>query len=500
MNNQIYQKEIVEIDLKELIWDIVSQWKAVVLASLLMALLFCGAKYVKDNSNYRAVLEQQKETEAQKNLYNNLSKEEQIANIIKTLSVEDAEDVWLVVQEKEWLEKQKEYLTDSLLMGVDPTDQHVLSLVYLLNCENIDNLPVLLQSYESILDSEETAETVKAVINSNADSRYVEELLQYEGSLTSSDKNGAKAASFTVKIVIPDDMDVEEVADALTNALKEQGQRLKAECPHSIFLVHYNTIRTYNSNVIREHKSLIDSINGIKASIKSAESNMSVKQKEAVEAISAIITDTDIFAEQEIQPESETLVSPGISMKYAFLGFIMGIFLYVFCYVVIVILRGAVSDSSGVERYTKGRLLGEVYYTVKRTGLSKLLHSDFVDKLRYKGLIDFNTQVNKTEESVEAVCMHTKANEVSFIGLIDTDSIEHVKDAMLSIIGSIGDKGIKSSVLDAVGEFGENNFLDINNAVLVVGDNTKISNLGKVAALCRDYDINLLGSIYFSEM
>ena len=41
-------------------------------------------------------------------------------------------------------------------------------------------------------------------------------------------------------------------------------------------------------------------------------------------------------------------------------------------------------------------------------------------------------------------------------------------------------------------------FVEIKKSV--IGDDTKISHLGKVAALCRDYDINLLGSIYFSEM
>ena len=96
--------------------------------------------------------------------------------------------------------------------------------------------------------------------------------------------------------------------------------------------------------------------------------------------------------------------------------------------------------------------------------------------------------------------MHAKAEDISLIKLTDTDSVKAVKDAILSLTDFVGDKGINSNVLDAVGEFGEDDLLDIRNAVMVIGDDTKISHLGKVAALCRDYDINLLGSIYFSEM
>ena len=68
MNNQTYQKQVIEINIKELIWDLLAQWKAVLLVSLIMALLMCGARYAKDKSAFDASIIAQKEAEAQKAL------------------------------------------------------------------------------------------------------------------------------------------------------------------------------------------------------------------------------------------------------------------------------------------------------------------------------------------------------------------------------------------------------------------------------------------------
>ena len=499
MKNQIYQKELIEIDLKELIWDILSQWKAVLIAALAMALLLCGAKYAKDTSNYKIAVEQQKEAEAQKSL----SKDERIANVINALPGDAAEDVWLVVQEKEWIEKQKEYLTGSLLMNTDPSDQRELALVYTINAEKKDDVPALIRSYESLVFSETTAEAVGAVIDPQADTRYIGELIRGTNEDIDSEEEEAidsTGTAFTVKIILPEEADAESVANAVTKTLQEQGQKLAKKFPHSVSMASFDVNRMYDRKTIKDRKNTFDSINGLETYIKNKESSLSPEQKAAVEALSTIINETEKLEELDTQSEEAAPVAPGISKKYAVLGFIIGAFLYAFCYVVIMILRGTVSAASGVEKYTRNRLLGEAYYKGERKGLSKLLHSDFVNKLHYKGRLDFDNQIDRIENSVAAVSMHAKAEDISLIKLTDTDSVKAVKDAILSLTDFVGDKGINSNVLDAVGEFGEDDLLDIRNAVMVIGDDTKISHLGKVAALCRDYDINLLGSIYFSEM
>lgn len=499
MDNQIYHEQEFELDIKELFWDILSQWKAVLAVSLITAVLACGAVYHKDNTNYKAAVEAQKEKAFQETL----PKDEQIANVVNMLPSDAIGDVWLVVQEKEWIEKQKKYLAESLLMKTDPADQRELVLVYLLNTENEDDLPVLLQAYTAFVYSEETVEAIGTAIGSRADNIYIGELIRSTEEQTYSGEEDiiGKGNAFTVKIVLPDETYAENVADAVTNALQEQGQRLNKQFVHSLGLVEHDVNIIYDRKTIKDRKVLFESIRDLEGSVSNTEKILTVEQKAAIESILSIISEPYNVSEEAVQPEAaEELAAPGLSKKYAILGFILGAFLYVFGYVAILILRGRVSAASGIERYTKHRLIGEVYYVGKRNGLSKLTHSNIIDKLHYKGLPDFKTQIDRIKESVEAVCMHTQAKDVTFIKVTDTNSIETVREVIPSIINATGNRDRNSNVLEVLSDVEEKNLLDIEDAILIIGDDTKVSHLRKVASLCRDYDINLLGSIYFSEM
>ena len=504
MNNQTYQKQVIEINIKELIWDLLAQWKAVLLVSLIMALLMCGARYAKDKSAFDASIIAQKEAEAQKAL----SKTERIAAVVDALPADKREAVWLIIQEKEWVDAQRDYLRESILMRTDPTNQRVLSMVFKIDAENEEDLPVLAQAYASLAFSENTEEVLGTLIDPAANKKYIGELIRGSGDYTDSEANEMITASgpaITIRMILPEEANADDIAKAIAESLSEQGKKLKAKSPHSIGLADYEEIRIYDRKTVKDRKNTFDSINSLETMIKTERNSLSVEQDAAVAAILKIIDEQDSVeelasaAEQETQPAA-VAPAPGPNVKYAIMGFILGMLIYALCYVVIVILRGTVNTASGIEGYTNSRLLGAAYYKGERAGLAKLLHSNLIDKLRYKNLPAFDSQIDRIGKSVAAVCTHADAKDVAIIKLTDTETAKPLNDAIKSVADSIGNSGVNSNEIDTLDSFEENDLLKINNAVMVVGNDTKVSHLGNIAALCRDYDINMLGSIYLSEM
>ena len=125
MNNSTYQQPETLINIKEIIWDVLEQWKAALIAALLMALLACGAKYAKDMRSYNA----REAAEASK-AETNISTEERIAAILEGLPEDGRATVEFMIEQNEWIETEKDYINNSILMNTNPTAQRTLTLTY----------------------------------------------------------------------------------------------------------------------------------------------------------------------------------------------------------------------------------------------------------------------------------------------------------------------------------------------------------------------------------
>ena len=489
--------------MKNVIWELLSQWKAVLIISLALAILLAGVKYFKDNASYDDAVIAQKEAEEQQA---SLSQDERIAIVIDSLQRADQNKVRILTNEKKWIMKKNSYLKNSILMQTDPTDQRELSLVFRINAEKNEDLPVLIQSYEAIAKSETIVEAIKPVISPDSDNKYISELIRNNDNAEHNETISEAGAAFTVKIIIPEETDYERVAEAASDAIVNQGKSLMAEFPHSLVMAKYDVARIYNSEVIEDRDTTFLHISSMETNIKNAASSLSADQKAALEAIDAIIEEEGNFDDSmeqiadSTQNNENTLVAPGFSKKYALLGFVMGVLLYSLCYVAFSILKGCTSAASVIEDYTGSRLLGEAYYKGERKGLSGLLHSDLIDKIRYKKMPDFAAQFDKIEKSLEAVCAHSDAKEVTMISLTDTKANELVRTTIREISKQMSRKGTKLDEITVASDFDESELLPIKKAVLLLGDETKVNKLRKLIELCHDYDISLLGSIYISEM
>ena len=503
MNNLGYQKIEYEqeLDLKKLLWELISQWKAILIVAVAFSLLVAGVKFISDRNTYRENLAQKTETEDKNR---NLTVEERISTILGSLPPEEVSEVTFVLNQEEMIEQQRDYLNNSIWINVDPTNQRTLIIGYLLKSDEGVDINTIAAGYTSIMREEDFAKRIRSVISSDVNLDYIYEIFDSfcEGNID----GNTESAIFNVKVVLPEDVDVNEIEKIVDAKIVDAEVLLNTNIgKNSIRKITSEDRHVYNLNAVDRRKKTLDIINDLNTKVKNTKAAFSEQQKTAYGAVKTINDTLNAVGTDEEKQLVKDAVNefdePEFSAKYTLVGFILGVLLYVFCFVLSLILKGCVNGASDIEGYTNARLLGDVYYcSAKKTLLSKLLSSRIVDSIRYRNLPDSEIQVNRIGQSVEAVCNHADAKDILLMRITDADNPEQKKDVLHSIYDAIGKNGISNKELDISGELEERDFLQTDKTILIIGNDTKVSKLSKIMNLCRDYDINVLGSIYISEM
>lgn len=494
MNNNIYRQPDIEIDLKEMMLDLLSQWKAVLLAAIIMAVLLAGAKNVKDMKEYNAAL-----TEKDAETHSTLTAEEKIGGIINALPEEERATVIALVNQDKWIEDQKEYINNSILINSDPTNQRTLCLDYYITDSELDETieTDIITGYKAYLSSDKIVKSVGNAIDPEISSDYITELI----SVNNTDTSNEPASIFEVRIVLPYDAEADKVEKAFTKALTEMSSEVSEHiCPHKISLVYSGERYFYNDYAVNKRTNILYSINNLQNNTKNMQASLSEGQRTAIESIKAIEKNskTDINSEQESDTErlENGMTKPGISKKYAVLGFLIGAMLYAFAYMLLIILEKRVNYASAAENYSRARLVGELYKKEDTKGLLKLFYSGLVERYRYKGKTDIPEQVDKATDKLEAICKHEGTSNVAMIDLTKEGNKVLIKEIIEKALA----KGVRLSPIEMTEDVDEKSLLSTKHAAFVIDSDSKISRVTEVAALCNDYDIISLGSIFIGAI
>lgn len=498
--NSNYSPAKTAVNIKEVVWDLFSQWKAVLIAALLMALLVGGLKYAKDLNAYNEALNG---AEAEKEAA--LSVEQRVEAVLDTLPEDERTTVEYLSIQEDWIQSEKEYISNSILMNTNPANQRTLILEYLISVSDTSDSKVmsLLTGYAGCLAGESVAENLRQVIAPEADTKYITELLKtnagnnavIEGNtqILNADEN---SAVMSVYIVLPDDADALAVEAAVTAALKDRSAELNSKIgSHSIALLQSEESYLFNADAVNNRNNVLYSIYDLTSNAKNTKTSLSDDQKAALDSIAAIksaemnsaeLADNDAGGSVAAAPTKS-----GFNKKYALAGFVLGVLAYAFVYLLLTITRGCVNSASETNYYTQRRLLGEIYGKDNSKGFVWLLHSRFVEKIRYKGKDDESIQIGQIAEAIDAVCEHEKAKSLTFFDMTGGND-EHVG----SITETIKNKGIEVAVTDVSSGFDEKSLIGLKDAVMITGPSTKTSVLTGLMMLCGDYDVRMLGCIY----
>ena len=155
-----------EIDFCGVILNLLSEWKAILLVSIVTAIVFSGIKFNVDKKEYDAKVEKIKQIE--ENMTENEEKE-----VLNTFSSIDRAPIELLLSQQEWVKAQKEYLDNSILFNSDPTNQRTLFIpVLIYDCEDA-SMPAVYKSYSFLVNDEKFLKIIGKEIDRDSDLRFI---------------------------------------------------------------------------------------------------------------------------------------------------------------------------------------------------------------------------------------------------------------------------------------------------------------------------------------
>lgn len=484
-----------EINLIDVIWGLLSQWKAVFVVSLIMALLLTGLKYYKDTNAYNASVKNQEEIEAM----SKLSPEEQISSILEGLSEEDRLGVEYVIKQKEWLAKGKSYLRDSILMNTDPTNQRTLILDYYIKATNASEATrtALDYGYLSFANEGALIAELQQIISPESDSNFISELV----SVKNNSSNGMISTADSVveiQVVLPDDVDADAVQGVVNNEIEKFSNEISEEIgPHELRLINASEARLYNQAAADRRTNLNTTTYNINYNLGNLESALSEQQRVAMNSILEIKKQQNAAenaVQENVERNAEEVSKPGISKKFALVGFVLGIILYAIVYILYCGLKGNITSPEQTERYSNSRLLGEIYYKGTHKGLKGLLNSSIVNGIRCRGKKDTAKQISYITSTIDAVCRKNDAAKVTAMCLPGISAEDHA--VIRELEASIKKKGVDLEIIDVDFATVEEKLLSIDFVVCVANEESKAADLINLASLLKSYDTKIIGNVF----
>ncbi len=500
------------IGLSDVLWGLLDQWKAMLLCAVLAAVLVPSIKFAKDSISHKQKLASEQGQSQQVEVV----KDESIEQVLAELKEEDASAIKTILQQQQLADMQTEYLDSSVLLNLDPTNQRTLYLGYRLDCNEGVDLASLCDAYSVLLKKDSRMDSLGKVLNLDADSDYIYELVSISNS--SIPDSETRSAILSVSIVLPEDADAAVVADAVDEYVKQ----VQAELPegaggHAINRFSQNDVKTYNSDAINRRTSLVSDINYYHTQIKTAVAALNDEQKDAYNRIVSILEaqkasktdelsvtsdsanalakveqgDGEQTADKQLaDAQGQEVESPKFSFKFVLVGFVFGVVAYAVCYVLLLFVRGRVESAGALADYTSTRLLGEVYQSRAPKGLDRLFHSRIVGKMRFGKYGNEEEQVKRTIATASSVCAHAGTNDIHILRVCGDQNAVEV------LASSFRAHDISADILTIDNDFDERELLPVHNAIMCVDASAKASTVWNLVQLCAEYDITCLGCVY----
>lgn len=482
MNNQKLS-DTIEINLIDLVFKVLYQWKLIIPFSLIIGLLVSGLMYVRDTNRYNNTVAFGSESEASLEDYTTKLTEEEIASVYDVSALEAI------------MKDNISFRDNAPTMKVDPYNVHRLNLSYLIKTNSTVSSVSIRKLYEDILLSSDSIQSLSNAIGEDVDSCYLEDLVSLNKVPLDSvviDEEQKEESVLKIEITLLPDVNAQKIKDSINDTITNNYEYVSEKLgEHSIDLIFEDesvsvdrdladSINIINSNIISNRTSVKNSLNALSNDQKALYEFLANQDKNQIE------DNTESIEEVE-------LTSPSFSIKYLALGIILGAFLYCLMIFLKEILAPTVSEADELASTIGLRSFGEVYSFAPSGFMPALTSSRFIYNLRYKKHLNSDNQISLMTERICTYCTKKDLKEVTIVSVSEMSEIE--KATIDSIIKQIGDKGIAISVLSA-----SDATPDISNEKSIIpvllSNKTKYRSLDELFGLCRDYGIDVLGTVF----
>lgn len=453
---------IVNIDLGEFIWSLLEQWKCIALAAVIMAILVPAALSFYGNYNAK------KEADMYSQLAT-LTEEEKL----NTLSYDQREQVINALIQKRIVDQREEYNLNSIVARMNVSNLPVLQFKWVVSGSKDDN--ALNAAYGAVLTDSETVAIVKSALDSvysETDDVYVTELI-----------TAKTGETVELCIVIPEGTDTAKIQQGIEGRIDGIKADLTADFgAHDIKLVSCEETRIVDDDRVEE--SILNDVNysSFKAKYDALRLSFSDYQIAVFNSIAATDDSLTVYNNSGFEFSAKRLV----------IGFVAGIFLYVFCYFVYVVFSSKTRDVSVISETLDLRHLGTVSkYSYK--GFAAFAHSKLVYKLRHKKTAA-DTNIERISNAAVVACKHNGSKKVLLVRPGMKKAYTELSDKLAS---KIRKDGIETKCIGSLTK--DEDLTGYDSVILCVcSGGSEYAELIDTANVCDYYDKKILGGVFFN--
>jgi len=449
-----------EINVKKLFCYIISKWYLMLIGMLLGALCLGGFKYVKDYQ-----MKNQKEEVDYESLRSKFDDEE-LQSINNAVNLK--EDVYTVTN----------YMNKSYAYNLDATSVPYCGMQFCIVLENdtdeIDEMTAnnLLETYSAYVLHGGLQENIG--ITDHDKQEYVSELISVE----------CLKVDFT-SVLYVDFIDMESLGvsvEQVTEALNDYSMVVSEKfLKHKLELISVTEGNRYDETIMIKQQNMSNYLNASESRYTKAIEKFTNEQKQYVNYLLGI---------EEKKVKSEEIE---ISIKYVFVGAILGVCLVAFCILIYYIFSPKVMSLYDYEKMFGIDYLGTFLenHDEERemvSGLKKLEYQDVL-AMDYESLIAYLTI------RLEKICEKENIDKIAVISsndrIINNDFANQLfSDCSLKNIELV----LVGNVLKNANDFKE--VISINNVILIEREyESVIENVRKVVDLCNNNEIKIHGVI-----
>lgn len=397
-----------EINLADLFWNILFNWRKVVCFSVMIALLICGIKYILDNRNYHAA---QSIGTTQGTIILTAEEQEQIEDGIVMI---------------ERIQNYQKYLNESALMQIDPYKKPIVELQYYVESDYTYNYTQDNQNdytgnlmslyYNYIRSGEMSSKLIKAINLSISQADFSE--------LCSVAQSGS---TMVVTFTWVDEKKLDEISEFIKSQLLEKESEFQEVGSHKLKLLRESKNIVADVDLAEKKNTLSNNIGYINTQLSNLKANMSEEQLNLLRNGGEVEAGT---------PELE-IPKPVLSKKYFLLGAFLGIFLVCAWVACKMLFTARLQNPEEIRALYNTRLLGEVTVKSKKKRFLSVIDDKLLAiKNRRKKKLSVEQQVKVIAANISLSCKQQGIENIYMTGSeyenADTATLDMLKQELTS--------------------------------------------------------------------
>lgn len=485
-----------EIDLLDMIADILSHWRGLVVALVIGAVLMGGLSYVKSYQNIQNI--QNAQPIEEETTLDAATVEKQLMQLEETLEESQKAAVLTTMDdEREYIWKEN-YAENSVYMQLDPFNIAQRQLVYQIKATEENQNQSLGTTYGDVLDNVGMYNWVEE--KTGVPAAYVKELITVSTTSAISIANDQFAGTvgtdrLKITVIQKDEESCKELSDAVKAYVEQQKATLATEVGnHELILLSESAGMTLGMDVMNRQIDYGNQVSNLRSGIASAKAGFTADQAKYYDLLTweEGMDEAEIVQKDTVE-EQAVAVSPSVSKKYILLGAVLFAFVYAGILFLVYIFNSKLRVSDELQSLYHIPQIGVVVKDSKK----KFILDKWVDDLRHYGKRKFDAE-QSMELAFVAVKIAAVKNKLNTICLMGCNLEAGAGSVCENLKTALEKEGINVTVLDNVLYNAESmEKVEAMTGVVLVekSGSTLYNEVANELALLKRQDITVLGGI-----